>query len=82
MLLGRFLALTKTSLPKTMSKFGELVKLLSTMTSPSQVIETDANFIKSKSNRRKLASVIGTFNTAEITSAKQMMVDFVLIKLT
>ena len=40
MLLGRFLALIsrKTSLPKTMRGCDELVKLLSTMASPSQVI--------------------------------------------
>ena len=40
MLLGRFLASssTKTSLPKTMAGCGELVKLLLTMTSLSQVI--------------------------------------------
>ena len=48
---------------------GELVKLLSTMTSPSQVFETYA-FMKSISNKRKLASVIGTFDLAEITSVK------------
>ena len=48
---------------------GELVKLLSSMDFPSQVIWTDA-ILKSKSNRWKLASVIGTINLAEITSAK------------
>ena len=48
---------------------GELVKLLSTMTSPLQVILTDV-IMKSKSNEQKLASVIGTFNLAEITLVK------------
>ena len=38
--------------------------------------------MKSKSNKRKLASVIGTFNLAEITSVKKMIVDFFLVKLT
>ena len=59
-----------TSLPKTMRGSGELVKLLSTMTSPSQIILTDAIMKKSNSNKRKLVSVIGTFNLAEITSVK------------
>ena len=59
----------KTSLPKTMRGCGDLVKLLLTMPSPSQVISTDA-IMKSKSNKWKLAGVIGIFNLAEINSVK------------
>ena len=59
----------KTSLPKTMRGCGDLVKLLLAMPSPSQVISTDA-IMKSKSNKWKLAGVIGIFNLAEINSVK------------
>ena len=47
------------------------------MASPSQVIYTEV-IMKSKSNRRKLASVIGSFNRAEITPAKTDAGRFVL----
>ena len=57
---------TRTSVPKTMSGFDDLVKLKSTMTSPSQVIcLRERETMKSKSNKRKLASVLGTFGLGE-----------------
>ena len=58
--------------------------ILSTMTSPSQVISTDA-ITKIKPNKRKLASGLGTLILGEITPVQLrqgMMVNFDMMKLT